>query len=143
MNCIKHGHVKNPMQISRGFALPATIFLLVIVLLVVTFMSRLQDNQTATFSLGLQSAKAYHAAYSGIEWAAYLIKNNSACPTAAAPTVNGFSLTYSCTKTAYAEGSASDNVFRYEVEVKSEYGTYGSSPDYVSRLLSATFYLGS
>lgn len=128
---------------SGGFALPAAIFLIVIVLLIVTFMSKMQDNQTATFSLGLQSSKAYLAASSGIEWAAYIATTTSACPTASAPSVNGFVLTVTCTKTGYAEGSVSNNVFRYEVQVKAESGSYGASPDYVSRLLSATFFLAS
>ncbi|PCI51730.1 MAG: hypothetical protein COB51_01505 [Moraxellaceae bacterium] len=128
---------------NKGFALPAAIFFIVIVLLIVTFMAKIQDNQISTFSLGLQSSKAYFAASSGIEWAAYIATTTSACPTGSAPTVNGFSLTATCTKTGYAEGSSTNNVFKYEVQIKAESGTYGSTPDYVSRLLSATFYLST
>lgn len=135
--------VHNMGNKNTGFALPAAIFFIVIVLLIVTFMAKIQDNQVSTFSLGLQGSKAYFAASSGIEWAAYIATTTSACPTVSAPTVNGFSLTTTCTKTGYAEGSASNNVFKYEVQIKAESGTYGTTPEYVSRLLSATFYLSS
>jgi len=138
MNSKQH-RTKQSKQI--GFALPAAIFFIVIVVLIVTFMAKIQDNQTSTFTLGLQSSKAYFAASSGIEWAAYIATTTNACPTGSAPTVNNFTLTVTCTKTGYAEGSSSNNVFKYEVQIKAESGTYGSTPDYVSRLISATFYL--
>ena len=129
---------------SSGFALPAVAFLIVIVALIIAALERINSSQTATSSMGLQSARAYYAAYSGVEWAAYQVRTNNACPSTGAisTTIQGFSVSLeSCSRTPYKEGSATENVFIYEIRVLATYGgqgQFGGSPDFASRELTVS-----
>jgi len=129
-----------------GFALPAVAFLIVIVALIIAGLERINSNQTVSSSMGLQSARAYYAAYSGVEWAAYYIKNNNSCPPDGdiGANINGFLVEIApggCTEDLYQEGVIANNVRIYEVRVLATYGgqgQYGNSPDFSSRELTVS-----
>lgn len=121
-------------QHRDGFALPAVIFLMVVVALLVAYMSRLLTSETAAGNLALLGTRAYWAAQAANEWAAYEINRNSACPSAPANfTINGFRIAFSCVATPYLEGGASGVIF--EVSSRAVYGTDPADADYVSRTL--------
>ncbi|RLU01865.1 hypothetical protein [Ketobacter sp.] len=117
---------------GRGIALPAVIFLMVIVTLLVASMSRLLSSETATANLNLQGKRAYWAAQSANEWAAYSIHLSNACPTVPANfTINGFAITLACSSLSYTEG-ASNGVI-YTINTRAVMGNDPAQPDYVSR----------
>ncbi|MFC3152355.1 hypothetical protein ACFOEK_15075 [Litoribrevibacter euphylliae] len=136
--------VSGVRSINRGFALPAVAFLIVIVALIIAALERINSNQTATSSMGLQSSRAYYATYSGVEWAAYQVINNNACPATGSigSGIQGFTISLeSCTQSPYKEGSSTDNVFIYEIRVLATYGGQGQlgvSPDFASRELTVS-----
>lgn len=123
----------------RGFALPAVIFLMVIVTLLIAYMARIQVAQSADVDMRLLAVKAYWAAKAGGEMAAYRI-NSSAVPangcTAAAgtQTIDGFQVSVGCQSNSYAEGSGTVTV--YEVTVQATSGAAVTSQEYVSRQLT-------
>jgi len=130
---------------QRGFALPAVAFLIVIVALIIAGLERINSNQTASSSMGLQSTRAYYAAYSGIEWAAYQVKNNQPCSNILGDTgldLNGFQVSVeNCDLVQYQEGVTANNVNIYEIRVLATYGgqaQYGNSPDFSSRELTVS-----
>ena len=138
--------MNNRLKRQPGFALPAVIFLIVIVGLIIAALERINSNQTATSIMGLQSSRAYMAAYSGIEWAAYQIQNSPDCPALGAIPgleIYGFEVSVSsCSETNYREGvTAIDNVSSFEITVLASYGgisNYGVSPDFAARELTVS-----
>lgn len=130
-------------SINKGFALPAAIFLVVIVGLIISGLERINNNQIATSTMGLQSSRAYAAAYSGMEWAAYRVKSTTACPATgviAGLDLEGFQVAVkSCSFSSYVEGAVTVNTF--DIRVLATYGgeaQYGVSPDFASRELSVS-----
>lgn len=133
---------------QSGFALPAVIFLIVIVALIIAALERISNNQTAISTMGLQSSRAYMAAYSGVEWAAYQVKTNNTCP--AVGTIGNLNLSgfqteiVSCTSVVHNE--AGKTVTTFEVEALATYGgtgQYGNSPDFASRELTVSMVVES
>ena len=117
---------------DKGMALPAVIFLMVIVTLLIGYMSRIVSSQTAATNLELLGTQAYWAAQSANEWAAHQINASSSCPTAPSNfTINGFAISVSCTATAYIEGTTSGAI--YQVSARAVLGSSPANPDYVSR----------
>jgi len=129
---------------QSGFALPAVAFLIVIVALIIAGLERINSNQTASSSMGLQSTRAYYAAYSGVEWAAHHVRNNNSCPATGdiGVNLNGFQVSLeSCSLVQYQEGVTANNVNIYEIRVLATYGgqgQYGNSPDFSSRELTVS-----
>ena len=118
----------------NGFALPAVIFMMVIVALLIMYMSRLLTTEAAAGNIALLGARAYWAAQSANEWAAYEINRTDACPTAPAGfTITGFSIVFNCTATPYLEGANAGVIF--EVSSRAVYGSSPAEADYVSRTL--------
>lgn len=121
-------------QYHKGFALPAVIFLMVVVALLVAYMSRLLTSETAASNLAILGTRAYWAAQAANEWAAYEINRNIACPAVPANfTINGFRIVFSCAATPYLEGGVSGVIF--EVSSRAVYGNDPAEADYVSRTL--------
>ena len=128
---------------QKGFALPAAIFLVVIVALIIAGLQRINSNQIATSTMGFQSSRAYMAAYSGIEWVAYRVKTTTVCPATGAIaglTLMGFQVNVkSCVVGTYNDGAVTVNTF--DIRVLATYGgeaQYGVSPDFASRELSVS-----
>lgn len=121
-----------------GIALVSAIFLLVVLAGLAVFAVRLGTLQQQTVTSALRAAQAFHAARSGVAWAAHRAINSGWC---AAATLNlseggasGFDVQVQCTSSVHAEGAATTTV--YIIDTLAEAGAYGG-PDYVSRRLQA------
>lgn len=135
---------------SRGFSLPTAIFLVVVLWLIGAFVVSITGTQQMGFALDVQGTRAYQAARSGIEWAAYhaLDPNNTVLPPTSLPlcppspttlpplsgTLAAFSVTVTCAETTTTEGNR--DVRTYLVVSTAVSGTPGT-PTYVERQLQA------
>ena len=89
-------------RISRGFVLPAAIFILVVLAALGAYIVNISAAQRAGLAIDVLGERAYQAAFSGREWARYQISTLSACPPGAVwepISPNGFSLAWSGTET--------------------------------------------
>ncbi len=127
------------MHSQNGFSLVPALFLLVVLAALGVVAVRLAGVQQQTVVLAMQSGRAYAAARSGIDWAAYQALNNASCNTA---TINltegglaGFTVETDCSSTTHAEGPNTINV--YVIDAFAWSGSYGN-PDYVSRRVRST-----
>ena len=59
------------MNRQRGAALVIAIFLIVVLALLGAVAVRMTETQTHSVSLQVLSARAFHAARAGVEWAAH------------------------------------------------------------------------
>ncbi len=121
---------------SAGFALPAAIFLLLVVGMLVLLMSRLAVNQDAGSDLAVQQARAWQAARSGLDWAVRQVWTGGSCPAGspgfAGGPLAGFSATVSCTQRSYTD-ERGNSLQLFELSVTASNGTPGSRPDYAWR----------
>jgi MSHA biogenesis protein MshP len=123
---------------QRGVSLIAAIFLIVVLALLAAVGVRLTAVQQQTVGVNLRAAQAFHAARSGLSWAAHRALNGGWC---GSQTLNlteagtsGFDVTVTCTQSAHVEAGAPINV--YTIVALAEAGVYGG-PDYVSRRIEA------
>lgn len=114
----------------------SAIFLLVVLAGLAVFAVRIGVMQQQTVTSALRAAQAFHAARSGIAWAANRAVNTGWCGTQTLNLseggTNGFDVLVQCTTTSHAEGPNTTDV--YVIDVLAEAGSYGG-PDYVSRRL--------
>lgn len=147
-----------PSPGTRGFALVAALFLLVIIAAMGALAVSLGANAHGTAAIAVMGARAYEAARAGIEWAAYQVRdpNSTLAPgatnlpdcfasptTLALPAAMGeFTVQVTCTR--FPSYGASPN-FHEEGDKRSAYylvtstaslGVVGSA-DYVERRLEA------
>ena len=127
---------RRSIERQRGVSLVTAIFLLVVLAGLGVYAVRIGVMQQQTVSAALRAAQAFHAAKSGIDWAAHRAVNGGWC---AAATLNlteagtaGFDVDVQCTQSVHTEGPNTINV--YIIDVLAEAGVYGG-PDYVSRRL--------
>lgn len=123
---------------QSGFAIMAAIFLLVILSALGLFMLNLSGTQNLTSAQDVQGARAYWAAYTGIQWAMARIITTNTCPPASASafSVQSFALTVSCSSLNYQENGLTVNVYRI-TSVATAGGNVGSI-GYIERSLSTT-----
>ena len=126
---------------NKGFALPTVIFFLVIVAGIVTMMAKLSANQAGSTALSIQSARAYYAAQSGVEWAAKQVDDDATWCGSGSLNLTaglvGFSVAVSCDAlNTYVEGGKT--ISMYEISSVASKGAFASSPDYVYRKITAT-----
>lgn len=122
----------------RGFSLISTLFLLVVVSGLASYLVNLSVAQQYSTALTVSALRGRHAALSGIEWVAYRINNvSSSCPAVPSNlTIEGFSVTLTnCTQSVVTEGLSSYNLF--DVTVSAERGAFGDA-DYVNHAIRAT-----
>jgi MSHA biogenesis protein MshP len=129
----------NYTRSQNGFSLVPALFLLVVLAALGIVAVRLAGVQQQTVVLAMQSGRAYAAARSGIDWAAYQALNNASCTAA---TINlsegglaGFTVETDCSSTSHTEGANTVNV--YVIDAFAWSGSYGN-PDYVSRRVRST-----
>ena len=124
---------------QRGFSLIPALFLMVVLAGLGAVAARFSGVQQQTVNLALQGTRAYAAAKTGIDWAAYQALVNGSCGAATVPLneggLTGFSVDTVCTSTGHTEGAAVITV--YAIEAFAQGGVYGT-PDYVSRRIHAT-----
>jgi len=105
------------MRSAKGFAVITAIVLLVVLAAFGAAIAVISSTAQVGSAMDVQSARAYQAARSGVEWAAYQVWNSSQsnrstaqCPATAsfklplAPTLSAFTVSVTCTKTQDAAG---------------------------------------
>ncbi|MBI3898107.1 MAG: hypothetical protein HY308_07405 [Gammaproteobacteria bacterium] len=136
-------------QRQAGFSLVASIFVLVVLVLLGVFMVTLSAVQHITVAQALEGARAYQAAGAGIEWATARVLSDanraSACGDhVATSTTNSFvvsatglvefSVSVTCRYTRHREASSDFCV--YEISSTAQKGTFGDSA-FVTRQIQA------
>jgi len=100
----------------RGFSLITAIFLLVVVAMLGAYIASLATTQQTSETLDVQGARAYQAAYAGMQWGVFQALRNGACAgttSFALPgALTGFAVTVQCTATPYTEASSAHNIYR-------------------------------
>ena len=124
------------MRDNTGFVLIAALFLLVVLSFVATVTVSIAGISYSTTTLAMQSARAYFAARSGLEWGSYEVTQNpKVCPANTAfyltqGGLQGFTVNVTCTVTSFNEGTANLNIFNFtSFATKSTFG----ERDYISK----------
>lgn len=124
---------------QSGFSLVPALFLLVVLAALGMVAMRLSAVQHQTVVLTMQSARAFAAARSGIDWSTYQALENGSCTNATLILTEGglagFTVETGCTVSSHSEGPATVNV--YIIDAFARAGSYGQ-PDYVSRRVRST-----
>ena len=118
---------------QRGFTLVQAIFILVVLAVLGATMVSLSAVQSRTSVYGLQGARAYHAARSGLEWGIARAMAGS-CDATRTFTVEGFTVEVGCTANSVSEAGETYFVFTLDSQARS---AGWPSPNYVSRRLEA------
>lgn len=123
---------------QRGASLIVAVFLLVVLAGLGAFTVRLTLMQQQTVNSALLASQAFHAAKSGISWAAHRATNGGWCAATSLALTEagtaGFSVDVSCAQSTHVEGGATIDV--YIITVLAQSGSYGEA-DYVSRRLQS------
>ena len=125
--------------VERGFALPAAIFVLVALALLVAAMNQLHLNQVSSSTAQLQHQQTLWAARSGLEWGLHQSANNpSACFADTTLTINELSVEMRCSLSQFAEASTTDNFSVFQINAEATTPTVSiDNPDYSWRKLTA------
>jgi MSHA biogenesis protein MshP len=131
-----------PPRRRHGFALMAALFIIVTLAAIATYLLTVSTGQVAAASQDEQAARAYQAARSGIDWAAYQILINSSCLASQdVPQPNNFIVQVACTAAA-AETEGSRQITAYTVSATgcnaASCGTANTEATYVERRLQLT-----
>lgn len=132
MNPNRHIH-------HHGFAAISAIFLIVVLAALGGFMLAFSNTQQLNSAQDLQGSKAYWAARGGLEWAISSVRSSSfACPAAgvAPASIDGFTITTTCTRKTYTEGGITIVIFSLESKANSN-AAIGSA-GYVERSVTAS-----
>jgi MSHA biogenesis protein MshP len=121
--------------LQKGFAAIAAIFLVVILAALGAFMVSFSNTQHLTSAQDIQGSRAYWAARAGLEWG--IASVTTVCPPTfpASLSVEGFTVTVTCTASAYTDSGAI-SLFDITAVAKSA-GNVGS-PGYIERSLTAS-----
>ncbi|PPC92618.1 MAG: hypothetical protein CTY35_12265 [Methylotenera sp.] len=128
---------------SRGFLLPAAIFLLVILAALGAYALNISSTQQATSKQDIQGSRAYQAARAGLEWAIFQVlapgtANLVNCPTPTTLTIEGFTVNVTCTQSVDYNEQGTDRTIRlFEITSRASFGVAGTI-DYSERQLQAT-----
>lgn len=123
-----------------GFSLVSALFLLVVLGALGAYMVSISGTQQFTSLYALQSARAYHAAHSGVEWGIASAVAAGACPAATTLSggdLNGFQVDVTCTSTSHQEASASYSVYEVTAVAQTISPGFGQA-GYAARTISAT-----
>lgn len=125
----------NRRRDQKGIALPAIIFMIVVVALLVGAMAQILNVSSGIVDIRTQSSRAFWAAKAGAEWAAYQINSSNTCAAATGTlSINGFQVTVTCNSADYNEAGSTVRVYELDIQARS-----AGSPvdlDYVSRQLT-------
>ena len=133
---------------ASGFVLPAAIFLLVILASLAAYMVSLSRTSHISSALDVQGSRAYQAARTGIEWAAWQVVDPQGlqpipapCPASPSPftltgTLAAFTVNVTCTRTLATDGA--EQIAIYQVTSTATAGSVGGV-DYVERQIQAGF----
>jgi MSHA biogenesis protein MshP len=128
---------------QQGFLLPAAIFILVILAALGAYALNITSVQQSTSLQDTQGTRAYQAARTGVEWAAYQVLNPGSAALARCPTspsmisVDNFSVSVSCSRTDYNEQGSDHTIAMYDITSTSSFGTAGAL-NYIERQIQLT-----
>lgn len=90
------------------------IFLLVVIAVLAGYIVSLSNTQHTSATLDFQGARAYQAAYAGMQWGVHRALNGAACAGSMllSGDLAGFAATVACTPFPYSEGGAAGTVYR-------------------------------
>jgi len=124
---------------QKGFSLVTTLFIIVVLAVLGSYMVSMVTTQNQSTALSIQGLRAWYAAVSGFEWVAYQLDPsvNGNCPTIPTTmTIEGFTVKVTnCDPYSITEAGKSYTL--YDISVLSERGNYGDV-DFVSRKIQAT-----
>jgi MSHA biogenesis protein MshP len=105
----------NGVRVQRGFTLVAAVFLITVLASLSAYLINLRVYQETSGTLDTLGTRAYAAARSGVEWAAYNSLRAGACTPssslALAGTLSAYTVTVTCnTAGPYDEAGVSVNV---------------------------------
>lgn len=130
----------------RGVSMITAIFLILVIAVLGAYIASVATTQHTTATLDLQGAKAYQAAYAGMQWGVYQTLGPPGTCTgstsfALTGALGGFAVTVTCAAFPYSEGGSARNVYRIVATGCSPSG--GACPGtqggyYVERQLEAT-----
>lgn len=124
-------------QLQQGFAAVAALFLLVVLAALGAFMLTFSSAQQRDSAADVQGSRAYWAARAGVAWGLGSVAVSPTCP--ASPTtltVDGFSVTVTCSRQTHDEGGSTVAVFTF-VATAAGGGSVGGA-GYVERSVTAT-----
>jgi MSHA biogenesis protein MshP len=152
-------------HIQAGFIIPAAIFLIVVLAALGAYAVTISTTQSFSSAQDVQGSRAYHAARSGLEWEVYQMldptnatvaamvapygtgsqawPNFPPCPTTPTVlTIDGFTVTVSCTPTpsasaVYNENTTVRSIRVYSITSRAESGTV-NTPGRIERELQVT-----
>lgn len=129
---------------SQGFLLPAAIFILVILAGLGAYALNITSVQQATSTQDIQGSRAYQAARTGVEWAAYQVLAPATTALANCPaspstlSLDNFTVTVSCTRYAeYYEQGTDHTIAMYDIVSTASFDT-GGTINYVNRQVQLT-----
>ena len=112
--CARPALRRRALHEQRGFALVSAIFLITILFLLSAYLVALRVHQSSGVVLDMLATRAYAAASSGAEWAAYNSLRNNACPASSAIVLGGtlaeFTASVTCVRGTYEEGGTAVNI---------------------------------
>jgi len=128
---------------QAGFSLVTTIFILVILVLLGTYMISLVQTQNQAASLQILSSRAGLISYSGLEWGVKKAIADDACTNVQgeAFTLDGFQVVLAC-EGPYTIDENSETYSVFKITAAAQWGSYGDA-DFVSRKTEATVRGGS
>lgn len=118
---------------ESGFSLVTTIFILVVLVLLGSYMVTMVQIQNQSSSIAILGARADFMAYSGIEWGVKKALADDDCTNVngVTLTVDGFQVDLTCDRyDNITEGAVTYNVFK--IGSTASRGSYGNA-DFVSR----------
>ena len=128
------------MRRSRGFALMMAIFLIVTLASIGAYLLTVSTGQAEAVAQDEQGMHAYQAARSGIEWGAYRVLRDAACPGATnLPMPGGFFAEVTCAQTGLErEGDLDVTIFLVTSTGCNATPCGTPGPRYVERQLALT-----
>ena len=108
--------MKTPRFAQGGFAAIAAVFLVVMLAAFGAFMVSFSNTQQLNSAQDVQGSRAYWAARAGLEWAVASQGVGATTCWASTPpaTIDGFTLSISCTPSSFTDGGATIYVFRLD-----------------------------
>jgi MSHA biogenesis protein MshP len=129
---------------QNGFLLPAAIFILVILAALGAYALNITSVQQSTSLQDTQGTRAYQAARTGVEWAAYQVLNpgNTAlvnCPASSSTlNIDNFVVTVTCNRSAdYYEQGSDHTIAMYDITSTASFGIAGTL-NYIERQIQLT-----
>ncbi|MCG8324078.1 MAG: hypothetical protein MI673_01055 [Thiotrichales bacterium] len=130
---------------QRGVSLVTAIFLVVVVASIGAYMVTIGQTQQRTTALSVLGEHGMNAAASGLEWAIHRAVQAAAAGlncapgtvnfTPAAPALDNFNVTVTCSVQNFEEGTTNYNV--YSLSATAAMNAFGN-PDFISRTLRAS-----